>query len=132
MCSRILKGRFEKTDSNTKGNAGAPQRAFVVGYRPWVALQLLEHVCDLKLRLLDGEEESCRSAEWRASRLLRHVRHIRTDSRGEPKHFLHLLCVVVLAAPEDVGFGALGVSELVNLCLKKGQQPDWIEAVSSV
>jgi hypothetical protein len=41
--------------------------------------------------------------------------------RGEAKHFLNLLGLVVLPAPKDVGLAAFGVTDFVNLRLREDQ-----------
>ena len=110
----ILEGGFKQTNSDAEGSASTSEGALVVRNGPRVTLKLLEHIRDLEFGLLNGEEEPCCRAKGRTSGLLRHVR---TQSRGETKHLLDLLCGVFLAAAEHIRLGALGIAKLVYLCL---------------
>lgn len=50
----VLERSLQETNSNAQSNASTSQRSSVISNRPWVMLKLLEDVCDLEFRLLDG------------------------------------------------------------------------------
>jgi hypothetical protein len=110
----VLERGFEKANGNSQGNACASEGSLVVGNGPWVTLQLFKNIGDLELGLLDGKKETGRRAERALGRL---VGHGRTHALGETKHLLDLLRRILLAAPENVGLGTLGVADLVDLSL---------------
>lgn len=110
----ILEGGLEQTHGDAESNTSASERSLVVGNRPRVTLELFEHVGDLELGLLNGKEEPCRRAKRGTRGLLGHVR---ANSGSKTKHLLDLLRGVFLAAAEHIGLGALGVAELMYLCL---------------
>lgn len=111
---------LQKSSSNTERNAGTPQRALVVCDGPGVSLKGLEGVGQLEFALRHGEDEaragSCWGCHGRSARLLWNARS--RSHLAETKHLVDLLGGVVLATAEDIGLGALGVTQLMNLSLE--------------
>lgn len=126
----ILEGRLEQAHRNAESDTGTPKRTLVIRNGEWVTLELLEDVGNLEFGLLDRKEESRRCTERRTSRLRGHVG---AHSRGsQTEHLLDLLCRIVFASPEHIGFGTFGVTKFVDLRLTPSQHITLTKGISKV
>lgn len=106
---------LHEPDSDADCDARTAERSLVIRNGPWVLLELLEEAGQLELDLRDGQEKAGGTRVRGRDGL--------TWSRGsavlgtQVEHLLNLLRGVLLAASEDVGLGAFGVPEFVNLSL---------------
>lgn len=103
---------LEQANCNAEGDTGGAKRALVVGNGPRVLLELLEGGGELKLALLNWKQEARR---WSHPLVWDAGLHWAGRRVQETEHLLHLLCIIVLGAAEDVRLGALGVSKFVDL-----------------
>jgi hypothetical protein len=112
----VLEGSLQEANGNAKSNAGTANISAIAGDGPRVFLKLLEGFCELEFGLLHREQES---SGWphghRTTRLLWHAGS--EYWLYEAKHLLDLLGGIFLATAEDVGFGAFGIADLMNLGL---------------
>ena len=51
--ARVLVRRFHQTHGDAEGDTGAPERTLVARRRPWILLELLQRIRQLKLALLN-------------------------------------------------------------------------------
>lgn len=117
----VLEGDLQETDGDGQGNAGATEVPMIAGNRPWVFLQLLKSLGQLEFGLLDREQKPSGGphGHW-ATRLLLLRRHSRAERRlNERKHFLDLLCRIILISAEDIGPWAFVIADLVDLSLEQ-------------
>jgi len=117
--ARIGEGSLKQANSDTQRHTGTPERPLVVRNRPGILLQLLEGIRQLELAALDWEKEprGGRNVCLRASG--NHGLLWAKPGAEEAEHLLHLLRGVLLVATEYVGFGALGVSQFMDMCLAR-------------
>jgi hypothetical protein len=111
---------LEQADRDAERDAGASERALVARDRPRIARERLEDTRQLELALLHGQQKACGAKRLRRHRLARARRSAVLG--GQSEHLLDLLRLVLLAATEDVGLAALGVTQLVYLRLRGGGQ----------
>ena len=124
--SGVLKGRLQQAHRHSKSDTCAPQGALIIRHGPGISLQLLQCTSQLELTLLNGQQKSSGGSHGR-HRPARLGWHVGPQSRCEqPKHFLHLLCRIVLVASKHVGFGALRVTKFMNLDLR-WRSTQWLE-----
>lgn len=110
----VLEGRFQQANGNGEGDTSAAQVPAIARHRPWVLLELLEGLGQLKLGLLDREKESRRRSQGHRPALLSGHAGAQGGLR-ETQHLLDLLCAVFLASAEHVRLGTLGVANLVDV-----------------
>jgi len=113
----VLERGLKKANSDTESDSSAPQVSTIIGNRPGILLKLLERLRQLELTLLDRKQKSRGGAH--GHRPTRLGLHARAQNRlGQAKHLLYLLRAVFLAPAKYIGFGALGIPNLVNLSLR--------------
>lgn len=113
---------LQQANSDTDGHTGAAERTLVIGDRPRVTCKGLQNASQLKLALLNGEEEPSG-----AESLLGHwLSRTRSSASGcaEPEHVLDLLWSVFFATAEDIGFAAFSIANFVELSLGWHERDD--------
>lgn len=116
--SRVRERALQETDRHAHRHARASLGALVVRYGPWIPLELLEDRGKLRLDLSHWEQEArCGGGRRPALRRTHVGRPVLEGS--EVEHVLDLLRSVLFRPPEDVGFRAVGIPELVNVGLSQ-------------